>query len=315
MLTHHNDPTPVEWKVPAYAPSFVQKFPRGLGIDLAGVVVRTGTGLTAEQQSRFQPGTRVMGMIPVEASLRHGQGSLSTHVTVRIEHLVTIPGSIDRDLTWEQAAGLTLVALTALGLVRKVRPGNKVLVCGGSTSVGLVLLQMLRAEGAGYVVATASGEKKTTVREKGADEVIDYRQQDVVQTLKTHHSNEPFDVILDTVGDFSIYRASPAYLHPSGCYANIGASDIAPDGTFWSILKLLRQLLYIFVPWWLGGVPRKASVGTFERGALPEVMEKYLVTGKVTCPIDSTYTFDQAPQAYQRLMTGRALGKIVVNVK
>lgn len=252
-----------------------------------------------------------MGMIPVETSLRHGQGSLSTHVTVQAKHLVPIPA----DLPFEEAAGLPLVSLTALALVRKVRAGDKVLVCGGSTSVGLVLLQMLKAQGVGYIVATASGEKKRTVLERGADEVIDYREQNVVQTLKSKHSNEHFDVILDTVGDFPIYHSSPAFLKLSGLYANIGASDISPELSFWSLVNFLRRFFSIFLPWWLGGVPRKATAGEFERGALPEVVEKFVESGTVTCPIDSKFAFDQAPQAYQRLMTGRALGKVVVNVR
>ena len=114
-----------------------------------------------------------MGMIPVEVSLRNGQGSLATHVCVRVENLAVIPASVKAKLSMQEAAGLPLVATTALALIRRVRKGDKVLVCGGSTSVGLVLLQLLKIEGAGYVVATASGAKKDTVKKLGADEVID----------------------------------------------------------------------------------------------------------------------------------------------
>lgn len=305
----------VEWKIPAHAPGFFQKFPRGIGTDFSGVILRTGSSLTPAQQSRFQPGTRVLGMIPVETSVRHGQGSLATHVSVRVENLAAIPASIDTSLSSEEAAGLPLASTTALQLVRKARAGSKVLVLGGSTSVGLILLQMLKVEGAGHIVATASGVKKDTVKTRGADEVIDYREEDVVQTLKRNHSREQFDVILDTVGDFAVFGACAAYLKESGEYANAGASDMKPDGSIWSNLSFLRNLVSLYLPWWLGGVPRKSSWVEFIRGALPEVTDRYLVTKEVTCPIDSRFAFNDAPKAYERLMTGRALGKIIVNIK
>ncbi|GAC96092.1 hypothetical protein PHSY_003671 [Pseudozyma hubeiensis SY62] len=242
-------------------------------------------------------------MIPVETSVRYGQGSLATHVSVQVENLAAIPASIDASLSSEEAAGLPLVSTTALHLVRKARAGNKVLVLGGSTSVGLILLQMLKAEGAGHIVATASGVKKDTVKARGADEIIDYREEDVVQTLRRNHSRKQFDVILDTVGDFAVFGACAAYLKESGEYANVGASDMKPDGSIWSSLSFLRNLGSLYLPWWLGGVPRKSSWGEFVRGAMPEVTDRYLVTNIVTCPIDSTFTFDDAPKAYERLMT------------
>lgn len=170
-----------------HAPSFVQKFPRVLGIDLSGVVLRTGPGLTSEQAELFKPGTSVMGLVPVEVSLKSGQGSLATHAIVRVENLAAISHALGDNLSLQDAAGLPLVATTALSLVRKVRTGDKVLVCGGSTSVGLVLLQMLKAEGAALIVATASGAKKETVKSLGADEVIDCKSCSLaVSTGKKH---------------------------------------------------------------------------------------------------------------------------------
>lgn len=327
-------------------PTFVQKFPRGMGTDLSGTVLRTGPGLTLEQLELYKPGTSVIGMVPVEVSLKNGQGALGTHVCVGVKQLGAVPPSLQGQLSLQDAAGLPLVGTTALALVRRARAGDKVLVCGGSTSVGLVLLQLLKAEGAGCVVATASGPKKETVKALGADEVIDceylfglcpsspgmmarltshtslpsictcltVRENDVVQTLKRDHSAKPFDLILDTVGDFAVFRACPAFLKKDGEYANIGASDLRSDGSIWSILTFLRNMTSIFLPWWLGGVPRKSTPGGSIRDGLPEFIDKYLVNKSVRCPIDSTFGFEDAPTAYERLMTGRALGKIIVNV-
>jgi NADPH:quinone reductase-like Zn-dependent oxidoreductase len=140
------------------------------------------------------------------------------------------------------------------------------------------------------------------------------RENDVVQTLKQNHSEVPFDLILDTVGDFAVFRACPYFLKESGEYANVGASDMRPNGSIWSILTFLRNMTSIFLPWWLGGVPRKSTPGGSIRDGLPEFINKYLVDASVRCPVDSTFGFEDAPKAYERLMTGRAMGKIIVNV-
>ncbi|KAJ9474065.1 Protein YIM1 [Pseudozyma hubeiensis] len=314
VKVHSAAVNPVEWKIAAHAPAFIQRFPRGMGTDFSGTVLRTGPGLTSEELELYKPGTSVIGMVPVEVSLKNGQGALGTHVCVGVKQLGAVPPSLEGQLSLQDAAGLPLVGTTALALVRRARAGDKVLVCGGSTSVGLVLLQLLKAEGAGCVVATASGPKKETVKALGADEVIDFRENDVVQTLRRDHSAKPFDLILDTVGDFAVFRACPAYLKESGEYANVGASDMRPDGSIWSILNFLRNMTSIFLPWWLGGVPRKSTPGGSIRDGLPEFIDKYLVNKSVRCPVDSTFDFRDAPKAYERLMTGRALGKIIVDV-
>jgi NADPH2:quinone reductase len=180
----------VEWKIATHAPSFIQKLPRGIGTDLSGTVLATGPGLSLEQLEAFKPGTLVMGMVPVEVSLKNGQGALSTHVCVAVEQLGAIPASLQEQLSLQDAAGLPLVGTTALALVRRARAGDKVLVCGGSTSVGLVLLQLLKAEGAGCVVATASGAKRDTVKALGADEVIDCEYLPCVLSLKLRQCHE-----------------------------------------------------------------------------------------------------------------------------
>lgn len=88
-----------------------------------------------------------------------------------------------------------------------------------------------------------------------------------------------------------------------------------PDGSIWSILGMLRNMSSLFLPWWLGGVARKSTVCGPIRGGLSEFNERYLLNNTVKCPIDSKFDFDQAPQAYERIMTGRTLGKVIVRVE
>ncbi|GAC92938.1 hypothetical protein PHSY_000497 [Pseudozyma hubeiensis SY62] len=221
VKVHSAAVNPVEWKIAAHAPAFIQRFPRGMGTDFSGTVLRTGPGLTSEELELYKPGTSVIGMM------------------ARLTSRTSLPS-----------------ILTCLAV----------------------------------------------------------RENDVVQTLRRDHSAKPFDLILDTVGDFAVFRACPAFLKESGEYANVGASDMRPDGSIWSILNFLRNMTSIFLPWWLGGVPRKSTPGGSIRDGLPEFIDKYLVNKSVRCPVDSTFGFQDAPKAYERLMTGRALGKIIVKV-
>lgn len=101
--------------------------------------------------------------------MKNARGSLSKKLLVGSEFVEKIPSKY----TSQEAAGLTLVGLTALELADQVtEKGQRVLVAGGSTSVGLLLIKMLKAKGA-FVVATGSGSKLDVIKSRGADDVVD----------------------------------------------------------------------------------------------------------------------------------------------
>jgi NADPH:quinone reductase-like Zn-dependent oxidoreductase len=143
-------------------------------------------------------------------------------------------------------------------------------------------------------------------KDLGADEVIDYRTTDVPSTLS---KISKYDFILDNVGNnFELYWKSPNFTKPGAKYVQIG-SEVS--------LSSVYEMAYRFlVPGVLGGGKRPFSFGmaatNFEHFS---ELGKLLAEGKVKPVIDQVFAFGDAPDAYRKLKTGRAKGKIVVRVR
>lgn len=108
-------------------------------------------------------------MIAIETAIKNGRGSLATKLLVSSQFVEKIPEAY----TPQQASGLSLVGLTALALASHAQKGERVLVAGGSTAVGLLLIKMLKAKGCSLIVATGSGGKLDVIKSRGTDDVVD----------------------------------------------------------------------------------------------------------------------------------------------
>src|ERR687895_1454599 len=164
-----------------------------IGSDMAGVVETVGNKV-----SRFKPGDEVFGI---------GKGSYAEYVCAREDKLAPKP----ENLTFEQAAVLAIMGSTALQALRdkgKVEPGQEVLIIGASGGVGTYAVQIAKAFGA-QVTGVCSTAKVEMVRSIGADNVIDYTQEDFAE------DDQRYDLILDTGGNSSLAR-TPRALAPPG---------------------------------------------------------------------------------------------------
>lgn len=146
-----------------------------VGCDVAGEVVAVGRDVAG-----LRPGMRVWGS---NQGLLGRQGTFAELIAVDERWLYPTPDGVsDRD-----AAAAALVAITAhLGLVGRagVRPGETVLVNGGSGGVGSAVVQMAKRLGARVIATAGAPEKQARVRAWGADAVIDYRAADVVEQIR-----------------------------------------------------------------------------------------------------------------------------------
>src|SRR3989454_6412556 len=121
--------------------------------------------------------------------------------------------------SFEEAAAAPVVAFTALQGLRdkgKIQPGQKVLVNGASGGVGTFAVQIAKSFGA-EVTAVCSTRNLDMVRSIGADQVIDYTQEDFTK------SGQRYDLILAVNGYHSISAYKRA-LHPEGVYVMTGGS-------------------------------------------------------------------------------------------
>ncbi len=184
-----------------------------LGYDVAGVVEEVGFGVTW-----LRVGDEVLGMpkFPVLP------GAYAEYVVAPSRQFVRKPEA----LSFEQAAGLPLAALTAWqGLVETggLRSGQRVLVHAAAGGVGHLAVQIAKSFGA-YVIGTASAAKHEFVRSLGADEVIDYRTEDFVEVLRGQ-ANGSGGNYLDATG-----RTAAASLAGATEPSPAGATEPSPAG-------------------------------------------------------------------------------------
>lgn len=317
---------PADWKLAELPIFFAQKLPRTQGSDFSGrVLAWQGWSNDKSRKNKFtfplEVGQAVFGFFPAETIFTRSQGALQRYAVCNLDWFLPKSSS----LSFQEAAGITTAALTAIQFVKQVRKGDRVLLLGGTTAVGLYTSEMVKSElvQASHLCVTASGSKVDFVknREKGRpDEIIDYRSQDVEAYLTKSCKEEgqrPFDIILDCVGSPRTYDHSPNFLKKGGVHLNIGFSMAQSGSTIRSMLPIVRWIFKSYLlPTWLGDTPRKCSqVALAHNREDWEFLNRLVQGGHLDPVVDSTYSFDQAKEAYTKLMEGRALGKIIVNVK
>ncbi|GAB3635977.1 NADP-dependent oxidoreductase [Hymenobacter arcticus] len=147
------------------------KLPMTLGCDAAGIVEEVGSAVTA-----FQKGDAVYGETNFFAD-----GSYAEYCAAKASQFALKPKSIGFNV----AAGVPLAGLTAWTALfeqGKLRPGQRILIQGASGGVGSFAVQFAKAKGA-YVIGTASAGNLAYVQELGADEVLDYRSQQLAEVV------------------------------------------------------------------------------------------------------------------------------------
>jgi NADPH:quinone reductase-like Zn-dependent oxidoreductase len=259
-----------------------------LGADMAGRVEAVGKNVT-----RFQPGDEVFGDLS-----EGGCGAYAEYVSVREEALALKPAN----LTFEQAAATPLAANTALQGLRDIghiQPGQKVLVNGASGGVGTFAVQIAKSFGA-EVTGVCSTRNVDLVRSIGADQIVDYTQEDFTQI------GQRYDLMLDLVGNRSVSEYRRA-LKPKGVYlASFGQPDHRWLGPLAQVLRTLvmsrfvSQKMTLFVQ-----KPNQKDL---------IVLQQLLEAGKVTPVIDRAYPLSETAEAFRYLEEGHAQGKVVITV-
>ena len=218
-----------------------------------------------------------------------------------------------RSVTAAQAASLPVAGLTAwqaLVGIGRLRPGQRVLIHGGSGGVGSMAIQLAEHLGA-TVVTTVSARNADFVRGLGADEVIDYRTEDFVERL----AGEPVDLVLDTQGG-RITKRSLRVLRPGGVVVGISGP---PDPTFARRIgagRVVRTALAALSLPLRRGARRRGATYRFlfiepDGNALRKIAD--LVDEGVLRPVvDRVLPFDSTAEALRQVLVGGARGKVLV---
>ncbi|KAA0116701.1 NADP-dependent oxidoreductase [Methylobacterium sp. P1-11] len=277
-----------------YKPPFV------LGHDLAGTVVRVGSGVR-----RFKVGDEVYAR-PQDGRI----GTLAERIAVDESDIALKP----KNLSMAEAASIPLVGLTAWqALVEhaKLKRGDKVLIHAGSGGVGTFAIQLAKHLGA-TVATTASAGNADLVRSLGADVVVDYRREDFEKVLSG------YDVVLNSL-DGETLRKSLAILKPGGKLISISGP---PDPAFAKaqglnvFLALVMRLLSF-------GIRRKSKARGVDyaflfmraNGAQLAEIAKLVEAGTIRPVLDRVVPFEATDEALTKLEAGRSKGKVVVAIR
>ena len=266
---------------------FISRFFTGLrrpnwtipGIEFAGEVKAVGANV-----SEFEVGDRVFGV--------KGSGAHAEFTCVReISPLAHMPAG----MAFDDAAAVCDGASLALACLRKAGPleGRRVLVYGASGAVGTAGVQLARHFGA-HVTAVCNTKNVELVRSLGADEVIDYTQQDFTK------NGETYDVVFDAVGKVS-FRRCRASLAPGGSYLE------TDPGFMWHVPLLMLATR------WVGD--KKVALGITRYAKQDVLFLKELVeAGQYRPVIDRRYPLEDVVEAHRYVETGQKIGNVVLTV-
>jgi NADPH:quinone reductase-like Zn-dependent oxidoreductase len=256
---------------------------RVLGMELAGEVEAVGAAVT-----EFAVGDEVFGI----QGYNRPYGAHAEFVCMRAgDPLAHKPAG----MTFEEAAAVCDGALMALTTLRRadLRKGQRILVYGASGSMGTAAVQLARYFDT-HVTAVCNTKNVELVRSLGADEVIDYLQQDFTK------NGETYDVILDAVGKHS-FRRCRGSLKPGGIYL---PTDL---GFMWHVpvLPLLTRR-----------IGDKRVIFEITKYTKEDVLllKELIEAGKYRAVIDRTYPLEDVIEATTYVETGQKTGNVVLTL-
>src|SRR4051794_39063495 len=275
------------------------KRPFVLGHDVAGVVVEVGAAVR-----EFEVGDKVFAR-PRDLRI----GTFAEFVAINADDVAPKPAS----LSFEQAAAIPLVALASWqALVERagVKPGHKVLIHAGAGGLGSTVVQLAKHLGA-HVASTASTKDVDKVRDLGADEVIDYTQQDFDKLLTG------YDVVLDSLGGTNLQRSLTVLRRKGLAISVVGPPDPAfavqlGQPLLAPVMALLSSRVRLQA--WKLGV-RYSFFFMCANGDQLRTLGQLYDNGTLRPVLDRTFPFEQTLEAMSYVEQGRANGKIVITRK
>jgi NADPH:quinone reductase-like Zn-dependent oxidoreductase len=286
--------------------------PHILGNDIAGVVREVGALATW-----VHPGDEVMVQPGVSCGhcveCLHGRdnfcrdydmlgyrraGGYAELVAVPAVNVIPKPPR----LSWEEAAALPLVTVTAWHMLvtrAQVQPGEDVLVHAAGSGVGSIGIQVAKLLGARVIATAGADDKLAKAKELGADEVINYRNEDWPKEVKRLTDRRGVDVVFEHTGA-ATWAGSIASMKNNGRLVTCGATsgyDAQTD---------IRQIFYRHL----------TILGSF-MGTKAELLEamKFVERGLIRAVVDQSMPLAEARRAHELMEDRAQFGKLVLTVK
>lgn len=267
--------------------------PAILGMDFAGTIEDIGAEVT-----EFKVGDEVYGCAGGLGTL---PGSLAEYIAADVKLIARKP----KNLSMRAAAAIPLVGITAYeGLTRtNITSGQKVLVQGGAGGVGHVAVQLAHSFGA-KVYSTGAGQKQLEVIKSLGAIPIDFTKETVQEYVNKYTNNTGFDVIFDSVGGKNLLNSFDAAALNGQIATTVSLLELDLSPVHFKGLSL--HVVFMLIP----------MIHDFRREKHGEILgelTKIIEAGKLQPILDEeVFSLDNVGDAYKRLESGNAIGKVVV---
>lgn len=260
------------------------------GLEIAGTVEATGTGVT-----RWHLGDAVCALLPA--------GSYAEYAVVDARHCLPVPAG----LNMIEAAALPETVFTVWHNVFQrgcLRPGETLLVHGGSSGIGTTAIQLAKALASRVAITAGDDAKCEACRRLGADWAINYKTQHFEEVLQA----DGVDVILDMVGGEYMAK-NLRLLKDDGRLVFVNAMQ-GGKGEF-NALEVMRRRLTI-----TGSTlrPRSAEFKAALAGAVEQHVWPLIEAGKFRPVIYKTFPLAAAAAAHELMESSAHTGKIVLEI-
>lgn len=260
-----------------------------LGLEVAGEVIKTGTDV-----KMHRVGDKVCALLR--------GGGYAEYASVPEWHALPIPDG----LTMPEAATLPEALFTVylnLFELARLKPGERILIQGGASGIGVMAIQLARALGARAFTTAGSAEKCRLCMKLGAERAVNYHEEDFISAL-----GEEMDVILDIIGG-SYFQKHLKLAAGNGRIISIGFIESARAEVNFAPL-LLKNLT------WIGSALRSRSEEEIYNLAqsLRAVVWPLIEEGKIRPVIDSVFSFSEVQKAHSRMRRFEHAGKMLLQL-
>lgn len=272
---------PLDWKIFKGEMKLMSgsKFPKGVGIDFSGIVEKRGNSI-----SGFKKGDEVFGLLDAFKG-----EALAEYIVVREKDIAIKP----KIISFEQAAAAPVVGLSALHIVDKlstIKRGTSILINGATGGIGMFLIQLAKKKGA-TVTAITSSKGMAIAKKWGADEILDYKTQDIFAATKR------YDVVVDLSGKLS-FKSSKSLLNP--------------QATFITTLPGLQTMAGSFINNLFSATKYKVLVLKSTPDSIQSLAS--LIDEGIDIVVEKQYPITAASAAYKEVAQGGLVGKAVIIV-
>jgi len=274
----------VQWRLGNYVD---RTLPATLGREAAGIIEAVGPGITT-----LKVGQPIMARAP---------GGHAEYAIARGENVFPCPAGLDM----AQAGGIPIIFLTAYHLLRSMRrlqPGDTVLVQAAASGVGTVLVQLCKQWGFRGIATASTDAKLELARQLGADETINYASQDFEAAVKRLTNGTGVQLALEAVGG-DVTERSMRCLAPSGCLVNYGNASNKPASLPLTAFRENRAAM---------GFSLTANVpGRDNQAAMAEILS-LIVDKKARLIVDQVLPLSEVAKAHAHLSNRGAMGKVLL---